>query len=104
ELSASPQWRGNVLVPFVRKRHGPQLFARLAVKSDDRALGHRNNLLSAGEIDQHRRSIAWSKSAPLPFSRAGRGIEREHLPAVNVAADLDHETSRSEEHTSELQS
>src|ERR1043165_3369536 len=96
ELSAGPEWRGNVLMPFVRKGQGPKLFAGFSVETDNGAFRHSYDLLSAGEFDQHGRSIAWSSSAPLPFGRTGSGIECKHLPAMNVAADLDHETAVNE--------
>src|SRR6185295_4914212 len=36
EMRAGPEWRRDVLVPFVRKRDSPQLFAGLAVDTNNR--------------------------------------------------------------------
>src|SRR6185369_2975093 len=93
QVRAGPEWRRYVLMPLVRKYHRPQLFTCLAVETDDRAFRHRYDLLAATGFDHDWRSIAWSKSFPFPLGCSRCRIETEHLAAVNVAADLDHDAS-----------
>src|SRR5215217_7433638 len=93
EMSARPEWGCDVLMPLVRKRHRPQFFAGFGLNTDDRAFGHTHDLRAAAGLDYHRRSIAGTKPAPLPFCCSGGGVESEKLSTVKVAADLHYQTS-----------
>src|SRR5829696_3159993 len=97
EMSARPEWSCDVLMPLVGKQYRPQFFAGFSFNTDYRALGHTHNLRAAAGLNYYRRSVAGTKSAPLPFCCSGAGIESENLSAVKVAADLDHQASIDEE-------
>src|ERR1043165_2296036 len=93
QVSAGPERRRDVLVPLVGKRRRPQFFAALRVEADNQLLRQGNDLRLLADLDDERGRVTWSNSAPLPLRRAARGIQAENLAAVNVAADLDYQTS-----------
>src|SRR5215217_33533 len=51
QVRAGPEWCRYVLMPLVRKCYRPQLFACLAVETDDRAFSHCYDLLAAAGFD-----------------------------------------------------